>query len=216
MEIKYHGHSCFEIKNKNITIITDPYSDEIGLKLPKLKANIVTISHAHYDHNNIQAIEKTSPDKAIFVANTPGGYEVERVLIEGIPSFHDNKQGTERGLNIIFEIKLEGVTLCHLGDLGTELTDDQISELNGIDILFIPVGGVYTIGAKEAVKVVNQIEPRIVIPMHYKIEGLKLDIGGVDAFIKEIGMEAEKLDSLKIEKKNLPQEGMRLVVLEKI
>ena len=215
MEIKYHGHSCFEIKNKGITVITDPYSEEIGLKLPKLKANIVTVSHDHYDHNNISAIERAKSEKEIFVTNNPGGYEVEGVLIEGIASFHDDKEGEERGTNTIFNIKMGDITLCHLGDLGTKLTDVQTDEIDGVDILFVPVGGIYTIDAKTAADVVNKIEPRIVIPMHYKTEGLKIELEGVDKFIKEMGMEAEKMDTLKIEKKDLPQEEMKLIVLNK-
>ncbi len=215
MEIKYHGHSCFEIKNKNITAITDPYSEEVGLKLPKLKANIVTVSHDHYDHNNISAIDRANSEKEVFVVNNPGGYEVEGVLIEGIASFHDDKEGEERGTNTIFNIKMGDITLCHLGDLGTKLTDVQTDEIDGVDILFVPVGGIYTIDAKTAADVVNKIEPRIVIPMHYKTEGLKIELEGVDKFIKEMGMEAEKMDTLKIEKKDLPQEEMKLIVLNK-
>jgi len=215
MEIKYHGVSCFEIKNKNITIITDPYSDEVGFKLPKLKANIITTSHNHFDHNNIKAIEKALPEKDIFIAENPGGYEIGGVLIEGTSSFHDDKKGIERGPNTIFEIKIEGITICHLGDLGAELTDEQVSDLNGVDILLIPVGGVYTIDAKGASELISRIEPRIVIPMHYKIDGLKINVKGIEDFIKEMGIEPERMDSLKIDRKELPQEGMRLIVLDK-
>ena len=217
MDIKWFGQSCFEIKNKNVTVITDPYNDDIGLKLPKLKANIVTVSHNHYDHNNVARVEKANPGKEVFVADTPGGDEVEGVLIEGISTFHDDKKGAGLGLNTIFEMKINGLTVCHLGDLGVSLTDEQVDNLDDIDILFVPVGGTYTLDAKGAVEVIEQIEPRMVIPMHYKTEGLNIkELEGVEKFIKELGVDAEKMDSLKIEKKDLPQEGMRLVILNKV
>jgi len=213
MEIKHIGHSCFEIKNKSITIITDPFSDEIGFKMPKLKANIVTVSHDHFDHNNIEAVSSAKEDKKVFAVNNPGGYEVEGILIEGISTFHDDKNGALRGLNNVYDIKMDGATLCHMGDLGSDLTEEQVEELDGVDILFVPVGGKYTLDSEHAAKIVNKIEPRVVIPMHYKVEGLKIDLDSVDKFIKEIGLAAEKLDVLKVEKKDLPQEGMRLVIL---
>lgn len=213
MEIKHIGHSCFEIKNKSITIVTDPFSEEIGLKMPKLKANIVTISHDHYDHNNAEAITSNNPNKELFVVKNAGGYEVEGILIEGVSTFHDDKSGTLRGLNNVYDIKMDGITLCHLGDLGADLTEEQIEELDGVDVLFVPVGGKVTLDAEHAAKIVNKIEPRIIIPMHYQNDGLKLDLDSVDKFVKEIGLASEKMDVLKIEKKDLPSEGMRLIIL---
>jgi len=213
MDIRHVGHSCFEIKGKNIIVVTDPYSEEVGLKLPKLKANIITISHDHFDHNNSEAIEGVG-DKKPFVVTSPGGYEIEGVLVEGIASYHDDKNGQLRGFNNVYDIKVDGITLCHLGDLGCDLTEEQIEELDGVDILFIPVGGKFTIDAEHAAKIVNKIEPRIIIPMHYKVDGLKIDLDSVDKFIKEIGLTPEKLESLKVDKKDLPVEGMRLIILE--
>jgi L-ascorbate metabolism protein UlaG (beta-lactamase superfamily) len=213
MDIRHIGHSCFEIKNKNITIITDPFSDEIGLKMPKLKANIVTISHDHYDHNNTENISSAKEDKGVFIVRDSGGYEVEGVLIEGISTRHDDKGGVLRGVNNVYDIKMDNITLCHLGDLGADLTEEQIEELDGVDVLFVPVGGSVTLDAEHAARIVNKIEPRIVIPMHYSADGLKISLDSVDKFVKEIGLDAEKLDVLKIEKKDLPSEGMRLVIL---
>jgi L-ascorbate metabolism protein UlaG (beta-lactamase superfamily) len=213
MEIRHIGHSCFEIKNKSIVIVTDPFSDDVGLKMPKMKAGIVTVSHDHFDHNNVDAVASSNPDKKVFVVSNPGGYEVEGVLIEGISTFHDDKGGTLRGLNSVYDIKMDSITLCHMGDLGSDLSEEQIEELDGVDILFVPVGGHVTLDAEHAAKIVNKIEPRIIVPMHYKVDGLKLDLDSVDKFVKEIGLAAEKMDVLKIEKKDLPQEGMRLVIL---
>lgn len=212
MEIKHIGHSCFEIKGKNVILVTDPYGDDVGLKLPKLKAGIVTVSHDHYDHNNSDAIDGIG-DKKPFVIKGAGGYEIEGVLIEGIATFHDDEGGVKRGVNTAFDIKMDGINICYLGDLGSELTEEQMEGIDEVDILFVPVGGKYTVDAEGAAKIVNKIEPRIVIPMHYSVPGLKIDLDDVEKFVKEMGVAAENLDVLKIDKKDLPQEGMRLIIL---
>jgi L-ascorbate metabolism protein UlaG (beta-lactamase superfamily) len=212
MIITWQGHSCFKIQDKvssdGITLITDPYDKKIGLKPPACEADIVTVSHDHFDHNNISAL-RGEP----FVIDTAGEYDVKGVLIEGIDSYHDNQKGKERGKNIIYRFVLDDINLVHLGDLGEVLSNGQLDKLSGTDILMIPVGGNYTIDAKEAVSLISQIQPRIVIPMHYKVKGLNVDIEGVDKFIKELGIEAIKEDKLKISKKDLPQEDMELVIL---
>ncbi|PIR05535.1 lactamase [Candidatus Kuenenbacteria bacterium CG11_big_fil_rev_8_21_14_0_20_37_9] len=219
MYIQWHGQSCFRIQAKNddatTTLITDPYTNDYGLKLPHLSADILTISHEHKDHSNIKAVNGTQKRATPFLINGPGEYEISDVFIYGIPSWHDNNEGKERGKNIIYVISMEKINIAHLGDLGqTELTDKQLEMMNNIDILLIPVGGKYTINAEEAAKIISRIEPRIVIPMHYKIAGLKLDIDGIDKFIKEMGGKAEEMDKLKIAKKDLPQEETKLVILK--
>ena len=220
MQITWLGHACFKIQAKNngegITIITDPFDNSIGLKIAKQSADIVTISHQHYDHNNLGAIKlirSSKNEQGAFLIETPGEYEIKGVFIQGIPSFHDKKQGADRGINTIYRFEIEGISLAHLGDLGHILNDEQLEKLQGIDIVFIPVGGKYTIDGKEAAEVIQQIEPRIVIPMHYKVPELKLDIDKVDNFLKEIGIKEEKLDKLKIVKKDLPQDKMRVILL---
>ena len=167
-----------------------------------------TISHGHSDHNNQSAI-KGDP----FVIKEAGEYEIKGVSVDGIESFHDEKQGKERGKNIIYRFEIDNITITHLGDLGCALDEQQLSKLEGTDILLIPVGGVYTIDVKKAVEVVSRIEPRIVIPMHYKVPGLKININGVDEFIKELGVKPTYEEKLKISKKDLPVEDMELVVL---
>jgi L-ascorbate metabolism protein UlaG (beta-lactamase superfamily) len=212
MVITWIGHSCFKIQDKigpdGVTVVTDPFDKSIGLKPPSFEADIVTVSHDHYDHNNIKAL-RGQP----YVINIAGEYDVRGVVVYGIQSYHDEKQGQERGDNIIYRIEMSGIAVSHLGDLGHVLNNKQLEILAGTDILLIPVGGKYTLDAEKAVEVVSQIEPRIVIPMHYKIPGLKLDIAGVDKFIKELGLKPEKLDKLKINKQDLPAEEMRMVVL---
>ncbi|HZJ41730.1 MAG TPA: MBL fold metallo-hydrolase [Patescibacteria group bacterium] len=212
MIITWQGHSCFKIQDKSgpdgITIITDPFNKEIGIKPPNCEASIVTVSHDHEDHNNVGAL-RGKP----FVIDCAGEYDVQGVFIEGVDSYHDDKEGAERGLNIIFRMEIDDISVAHLGDLGTPLSVVQLEKLAGTDILLIPVGGKYTLDAKGAVEVISQIEPRIVIPMHYKVDGLKLDIDPVEKFIKELGIEPTREEKLKISKKDLPQEDMELVIL---
>jgi len=212
MKITWHGQSCFKIVTKNTTIITDPFSKDIGLKPPHFEADIVTVSHSHHDHNNVSALRGTP-----FVVDGPGEYELKGTVIQGINSFHDKKEGKERGVNAIFIIEAEDMKVCHLGDLGQkELTDEQMDKIGEVDILMIPVGGVYTINSEEAAFIINQIEPRIVIPMHYKVPGLNIKLESADAFLKEMGVEKEVVDQLTIKKNDLPKEEEMKVVVMKI
>ncbi|MEI7498276.1 MAG: MBL fold metallo-hydrolase [Candidatus Falkowbacteria bacterium] len=213
MYITWLGQSCFKLQDKTgsdgVTIVTDPFDPKIGLKAPRMEANILTISHDHYDHNNRDAI-KGDP----YTIDAAGEYEIKGVAIEGVESFHDSKKGAERGKNIIYRIEFDDIVIVHLGDLGqNSLESKQLESLVGADILLIPVGGGYTLDAKRAVEVVSQIEPKIVIPMHYKIPGLTVDIEGVEKFVKELGIKPREEEKLKISKRDLPQEDMELVLL---
>lgn len=209
MNIKWHGHSCFRIESKEATLLVDPFPREIGLKPPKLDADIILVTHGHYDHSAISGAPKES-----FIIQEPGEFEKSGVTIQGLLSFHDNVDGIERGYNTIYIITLEDMRICHLGDLGQHaLTQEQISEIGNIDILFVPVGGNYTINGSQAVKIIQQIEPKIIIPMHYKTEGLLIDLDGPEKFLKDIGLTPEVVDSYKILKKNLPVDEMKLIQL---
>lgn len=208
MTISWFGQSCFRIEAKEGSILIDPFSKDLGLKPPKIKDDMILVTHDHYDHSNL---EDAGPEA--FVVKMPGEYEKNGIAVRGIPSFHDKSQGTERGPNSIYVIKAEDMTLCHLGDLGQDkLDDNQIEEIGDVDILMIPVGGSYTMNYKEAVEVISQIEPKIVIPMHYKIKDLNMDIDGADKFIKELGLTPDKVDKFKINKKILPTEELGLVM----
>ncbi len=209
MTISWYGHSCFRLENKDTSLLTDPFSPEIGLRPSKIKDNIILVSHQHYDHNNIEGMPEES-----FLIKGPGEYEVKGVSIRGIQSFHDKSQGRDRGLNTIYVIKMEDMVLAHLGDFGEDrLSEEQIEKIGDVDVLMIPIGGTYTINYKEAVEVISQIEPKVIIPMHYKVQGLKLDIDGPEKFLKEISLTPEKVEKLyKIQKKNLPAEEMKLVL----
>ena len=208
MTISWFGQSCFRIEAKEGSILTDPFSKDIGLKPPKIKDDLVLVSHNHYDHNNIE----DAPAETFIIKN-PGEYEKNGIAVLGINSYHDKSEGKERGSNTIYVIKAEDMTVCHLGDLGQEKLDEkQVEEIGDVDILMIPVGGSYTINYKEALEVISQIEPKIVIPMHYKIKDLNIDIESADKFVKELGLTPEKVDKFKIAKKTLPAEEVKLVM----
>jgi L-ascorbate metabolism protein UlaG (beta-lactamase superfamily) len=211
MTIFWLGQSAFKIVDKEVTIAIDPY-DKIGLKMPKFQAEIALITHDHDDHNNLEAI-KGEP----FIINNPGEYEVKNVFIYGIPGFHDNKEGSERGKITMYLIEMESIKIAHLGDLGQQsLTAEQLELLEGVDILILPVGGNFTINGSEAVEIISQIQPRIVIPMHYKIPGIDMKLESVDTFLKEFGViTPEKMEKLKITKKDLPHEETKIIILEK-
>lgn len=218
MHIIWKGQSCFQIltsslKGEQISLVIDPFDETIGLKVPKLEASILIITHDHCDHNNTKAI-KGDP----FLITGPGEYEIKEIFIKGIPVFHDDSQGKERNKTTIFIIEKEEMRLCHLGDIGQkELTPDQLEKIGNIDILMIPVGGVYTISGKEASKIISQLEPKIVIPMHYQIPKLKmkLKLEDLDEFLKEMGIKSiDSQKKLLIKKKDLPEEKTEFVVLE--
>lgn len=188
----------------------DPYEAGIGLKPPRFNADLLLITHDHYDHNNKQTIMGQP-----LTVMGPGEYEVKGCAVYGIQAWHDNKGGSERGANTIYRLELVGIRLAHLGDLGqTSLTDEQLEVLDGIDVLMIPVGGKYTINAPTAVEIIEQIEPRVIIPMHYKMPGLKVDLDGVEPFIKALGLPTQPEAKLRLVKKDLLTEERRLVILE--
>lgn len=212
MEIRFLGHSCFQIKGRKAIVVTDPYDASCGLKLPKVSADIVTVSHRHADHNNVAAVSGTARRKKPFVVAGPGEYEIAGVSIFGLPSFHDDVKGKKRGKNTLYILEMDNLRLGHLGDLGELLNDKQIEAMNGLDLLFIPVGGVYTINAHQAVEVVTKIQPKIVIPMHYKVPKLNLNLAPVDDFLKASGVEGFKpVDKLVISYDKLPEERMTVV-----
>jgi L-ascorbate metabolism protein UlaG (beta-lactamase superfamily) len=200
MEITWLGYSCFRLKGKNVTVLTDPCPPEIGYTLEKQTANVVTLSHNHPNHAYTQIV---SGDARII--SHPGEYEIGGVLIIGIPSFHDDEKGLTRGKNNVFAIEVDDITICHLGDLGHPLTSTQIEELGNIDVLLVPVGGNDTISGEQAASLVRNIEPKIVIPMHYKTLTVNKELDNVDKFLKNMGLtEAVPQPKLVINKSQLP------------
>ncbi len=212
MKIKWLGHASFLITSKdNIRIITDPYMAGKGLNYRPINeaADIVTVSHSHGDHNNAAAV-KGSPK----TLNEPGSQVIKGVALKTISSFHDETRGSQRGNNLIFCFKVDGMNLCHLGDLGHELSRQQISEIGPVDVLFIPVGGYFTIDAEQATRIVEAIKPKVIFPMHYKNPKVDYPITGLERFSKG-KKNLRKLNSseIEIEKENL-EEGPEIVVLE--
>jgi L-ascorbate metabolism protein UlaG (beta-lactamase superfamily) len=184
MEISWLGHSCFRIRGSHATIITDPYPPSLGYSLGKPTARIVTVSHQHSGHSYVQGVGGGPRS-----VTGPGEYEISGVLIIGIATFHDREKGKKRGKNTVYLLDVDEIAVCHLGDLGHVLTAEQVEELGDVDVLLLPVGGVSTIDAPMAAEVVRQLEPKVVVPMHYKTEALSWELEPVERFLKEIGVE---------------------------
>ncbi len=223
MQLSWKGQACFHIiiaqrnGHEQVRLVIDPYDSSIGLRMPSLEADIVLSTHDHADHNNIKGVKgPASPQGGdAFVITGPGEYEIKGVSIQGISSFHDDVEGKERGKNTIYVIEAEGIRVCHVGDLGqSELTSEQVERMGNVDILFVPVGGVYTVGAKAAAQIVNQIEPRIVIPMHYFLPNLRFKLEKVDAFLKEMGVKnAEPQAKLTLKVRDFISEETKVILL---
>ncbi len=209
MDITWYGQSCFRLRDRSVAVVTDPYAKAGGLKLPRLTGDIVTISHDHADHNYAAGV-KGDP----FVIDSPGEYEVKGLFVTGLGMFHDDKQGVERGRNTIYTYDFADAKICHLGDLGHAPTQTQVEEMGDVEVLLIPVGGKYTLDARQAVEVVSLIEPKIVIPMHYALPGMDTPIEGVEAFLKEMGLrDPERLESYSVTSRRFPEET-QVVLLE--
>jgi len=202
MEIIWYGQSCFRLRDRGRTVVTDPYGPGLGLRLPRMRANVVTVSHQHEDHNHVKGISG-SP----YVISVPGEYEIKGVFVIGVATSHDARQGQQRGKNTAYLIEFGDLSICHLGDLGHVLNQEQVELLGTADILLVPVGGRSTISGTRAAEVVGLLEPSIVIPMHYKIPGLAANLETPRRFLREMGIEKpEKLESLKISQARLPQQ----------
>jgi len=200
MEITWLGHSCFRIRGSRTTIITDPYPPDLGYSLGKPTARIVTVSHQHSGHSYVQGVGGEPR-----LITSPGEYEIGGVLIMGIATFHDREKGKKRGKNTVYLIEADEISVCHLGDLGHVLTTEQVEELDNVDVLLLPVGGVSTLNASMAVEVVRQLEPRVIIPMHYKTEALTRELEPVERFLKEMGVEqVDSRPKLILGKTSLP------------
>lgn len=212
MVITWLGHACFKIQSGDTVIVVDPFPKDIGLTPPRFRADLVLVTHSHYDHSNAEAL--TGEPLTI---TGPGEYEAKGVYIRGVETSHDNVQGKERGLNTIYKIEVEDMRILHLGDFGEEkMRDETLEDIGDADILMIPVGGKYTIDGSEAAAVVKQVEPRFVIPMHYKIPGLKIALEGPDQFLKEMGAtKAVAREKFVVKKKDIGEEEKTEVILLK-
>ena len=208
MLIKWLGHASFNISSRGIDIITDPINEKSGYPMFPRSADIVTISHQHWDHNAVECI--SGPAKVI---EGPGQHQAEGVLIYGINAFHDDQQGRVRGTNTIFKICTEGINLVHLGDLGHVPSLEQVEEIGQTDILLLPVGGRYTVGAEKAYEIVELLQPKLVIPMHFQTPHLSFSLAPLEKFISRYE-QVLKLPCLEIEAKDLKQEEPGIIVLD--
>ena len=209
MKLKWLGHSAFVItSDTGIKLITDPYATDDRLSYGEIKesADIVTVSHDHSDHNNVSAI-RNNPEIV------RGTTEIKGIKFRGIPAYHDEAKGQQRGKNTIFCFEVDGTKVCHLGDLGHTLGDKQIAEIGEVDILLIPVGGFYTIDAMAASQICDQLKPRVIIPMHYKTNKCGLPISGVDEFLQG-KKNVSRLDASEVELKSgkLPADTQVIVL----
>lgn len=217
MQIQYYGHSCFKITTKpagratdDIILFFDPFDKEVGLRPPQGQADIIFVSHSHRYHSNTEAL-KGEP----VIIETPGEYSIKGINVIGVDSFHDMQEGAERGRSTIYIIETEDLKICHLGDLGCELTGKQLDEIDGVDVLLVPVGGKYTLDGKKAAELVKKIEPAIIIPMHYKLATSTSDIEDEKKFCNEMGnCPKEKTAKLTIKKKDLEGKSMEIVLMD--
>ena len=192
MEITWLGHSCFQLRGKNVTLVTDPFSPQHGetAKLSKINASIVTVSHNHTGHNYVEGVSGVG-GKAPRAVRGPGEYEISDVLITGVASYHDNKHGEERGRNTIYVIHIDDIAVCHLGDLGHTLQEEQLEEVADADVLLLPIDGQHGLNVTQAAEIIGQVEPRVVIPMHYNPvppEGVETSTA-FDKFCREMGVD---------------------------
>jgi L-ascorbate metabolism protein UlaG (beta-lactamase superfamily) len=209
LKIKWLGHSCFLISSDTgVRILTDPFDEQVGYELPAVEADIVTTSHNHFDHNYVSIV------KGNFAHVDKPGSHVERgIEIIGVPTFHDEAKGEKRGSNTIFKFTVDGVNVCHCGDLGHLLTAEQVKQVGDVDVLLLPVGGVFTVDAHEASEVMKQLKPFITIPMHFKTEALTFSVDGVNSFLKAVGGgEMTGVQEITLNKDNLKDFSKVLVL----
>ena len=181
IRVRWHGHSCFEVADDNVTVVTDPHDGKsLGIQPPRVRGDVVLVSHDHFDHAAVKVVSK--PETRIITDTSP--IKIEGLKIRGVETFHDVSEGQSRGGNIAFKFILEEVSFCHLGDLGHVLTPKQNKAIGRVDVLFIPVGGVFTIDSSVAWEVIGMIKPAIVVPMHYRVGGLSLSINDISPFLE--------------------------------
>lgn len=209
MELVWLGHSCFRFKGREATLITDPFDESIGYSLSKVTADMVTVSHPHPGHSRVQVVGGNPK-----VIEGPGEYEIANIFITGIRTYHDEEQGKLLGKNTVYLIEMDGLVTCHLGDLGHIPTPSQVEVMGDVDILLVPIGGATTINAAKAAEVISLVEPKVVIPMHYRVGKLSPKLDTLDKFCREMGLTDYKpLNKLNLHRNNLPEEA-QIVILE--
>lgn len=217
-DIQYIGHSCFRLKGREGIVLCDPFDRSTGLDIGRPSAHIITVSHQHPAHNNIEVVRPLKDQEEPFLIDGPGEYEVRDVLINGVRTFLDKEKGRVRGYNTAFVIQLDEVVFCHLGNLAHELSQSQLEAIGNIDVLFVPVGGGPALTPAEADDIISQIEPRVVIPMHYAAmqHSFEYQLAPLETFIHEMGLkDVVPEEKLTITSSNLPgeEEPTRITVM---
>lgn len=208
MELTWLGHACFRLKGRDSAVVMDPCPRSTGYNIGKQQANIVTVSHPHPDHSFVEPIAG-----APRVLDAPGEYEIGGIMLTGLRTFHDDKKGAERGRNTAFIVEVDEVRICHLGDIGHVPTAEQMEGLNDIDVLLIPVGGHSTINAATASEIISQLEPKVVVPMHYATDVSTATLDPLDPFIKQMGVSAPPPQpKLTLTRTNLPIQTQVMVL----
>lgn len=209
MEITWLGHACFRLRGKEGTILTDPYGPGLGLNLGKPTADVVTVSHPSENHAHVAAVQGNPK-----IIDGPGEYEVHGLAITGIQTQRFDESGKPIGINTAYLYEMDDLVICHLGDLSRKLTESEAEAMPGIDVLLVPVGGLSTLNASQAAEVISQLEPRLVVPMHFKTEGTKLELEPVDRFLREMGAAGvQPQPRLNVTRSSLP-EAVQVVLLE--
>lgn len=214
MKIQYLGHSSFKLtESTGTTVITDPYQ-KVGYEMAEGQtADAVTVSHAHFDHDNVSAVVGNPK-----ILREEGFYQLSGVELRGIKSYHDMQEGRLRGENVIFKIRMDGLDICHMGDLGEECSAELLEMLLPVNILLIPVGGTYTIDAEQAKKYVDRLMPDIVIPMHYRMKDSTIDIDKPQSFLDlfdEEDIEICRKDILEFSRDDLTEERTKVILMER-
>ncbi len=214
IKIQWLGHSAFYLRFPKLRAVIDPFPPSVGFKMKKMEADLVLVTHNHFDHSYIEGVKGN-----FMLINGPGEYEFHQVRINGWLTYHDKEKGQERGLNTIYQLLEDNFSLLHLGDLGHPLEDELVEKIGQVDVLFVPVGGFYTLPLEDVIKVIDQLEPHYVIPMHYRTvehSDRFAKIDPLDVFLKEMGVKKEEVTQpqlvLKIAEKELPTQ---VVVLER-
>jgi L-ascorbate metabolism protein UlaG (beta-lactamase superfamily) len=187
MRIRWHGHSCFEFEDSRNRVVIDPHDGKsIGIKPPSVTADIVLMSHDHYDHNVARIVKGIHKD---FLGRT-GRFSVNGLEIEGLPAFHDEEGGAARGQDTMYMFKMDGMRVCHCGDLGCIPSPEVIEKIRGVDFLFVPVGEVFTLPLPKVKELIELVNPTVVVPMHYRVGGLTIPVSNIDGFLEMIPQDA--------------------------
>lgn len=208
-EITWFGHACFRIRGRNASVLTDPVPRSSGYDMGMPGADIVTISHHHSGH---AALDEVSEGYRLI--DGPGEYEIHEIFVTGIQTYHDTERGKQRGKNTVYVMEFEDLVICHLGDIGHVLTEEQVEAISSVDVLLVPAGGGPTITPAQAGEIIGQVAPGVIIPMQFRTERGDYDREPVDAFVKELAStEHEKLDRLTVRKSDIG-DSPKMVVLQ--